>query len=125
MILRGGSKPNYDEDSVQAALAALRKHGLPEGLVIDCSHGNSSKDHNRQGIVAQSVIEQRVKGNKAIIGIMLESHIHAGRQDLVDGKAELYGVSVTDACIDWATTAELLAGLEQQLSLAESSEVAA
>ncbi|KKL03291.1 3-deoxy-7-phosphoheptulonate synthase [Rheinheimera mesophila] len=125
VILRGGAKPNYDEDSVQAALTALRKHGLPEGLVIDCSHGNSSKDHNRQGLVAQSVIEQRLKGNKAIIGIMLESHIHAGRQDLVDGKAELYGVSITDACIDWATTAQLLAGLAQQLSLAESAEAAA
>lgn len=122
VILRGGTKPNYDEDSVQAALAALRKHGLPEGLVIDCSHGNSSKDHNRQGIVAQSVIEQRIKGNKAIIGIMLESHIHAGRQDLVDGKAELYGVSVTDACIDWASTAGLLAELDQQLSSQEASQ---
>ncbi|RVT44191.1 3-deoxy-7-phosphoheptulonate synthase [Rheinheimera sediminis] len=122
VILRGGIKPNYDEDSVQAALAALRKHGLPEALVIDCSHGNSSKDHNRQGIVAQSVIEQRINGNKAIIGIMLESHIHAGRQDLVDGKAELYGVSVTDACIDWASTAGLLAGLDQQLSSQEASQ---
>jgi 3-deoxy-7-phosphoheptulonate synthase len=122
VILRGGVKPNYDEDSVQAALTALRKHGLPEGLVIDCSHGNSSKDHNRQGIVAQSVIEQRLKGNKAIIGIMLESHIHAGRQDLVEGKAELYGVSVTDACIDWASTAGLLADLDQQLSSQELSE---
>lgn len=122
VILRGGVKPNYDEDSVQAALAALRKHALPEALVIDCSHGNSSKDHNRQGIVAQSVIEQRIKGNKAIIGIMLESHIHAGRQDLVDGKAELYGVSVTDACIDWASTAGLLAGLDQQLSSQKAPE---
>ncbi|MDR7120602.1 3-deoxy-7-phosphoheptulonate synthase [Rheinheimera soli] len=122
VILRGGVKPNYDEDSVQAALTALRKHRLPEALVIDCSHGNSSKDHNRQGIVAQSVIEQRLKGNKAIIGIMLESHIHAGRQDLVEGKAELYGVSVTDACIDWASTAGLLADLDQQLSSQELSE---
>jgi 3-deoxy-7-phosphoheptulonate synthase len=124
VILRGGSKPNYDAESVQAALAVLRKHGLPEGLVIDCSHGNSSKDHTKQGMVAQAVIEQRVQGNKAIIGIMLESHIHAGRQDLVDGKAELYGVSVTDACIDWATTAALVASLAQQLQQ-EKTEVAA
>jgi 3-deoxy-7-phosphoheptulonate synthase len=124
VILRGGTKPNYDEDSVQAALVALRKNALPEALVIDCSHGNSSKDHNRQGIVAQSVIEHRIKGNKAIIGIMLESHIHAGRQDLVDGKAELYGVSVTDACIDWASTAGLLAGLDQQLSSQETPQQA-
>ncbi|WP_337843293.1 3-deoxy-7-phosphoheptulonate synthase [Rheinheimera sp.] len=118
VILRGGSKPNYDEQSVEAALAALKKHNLPLGLVIDCSHGNSNKDHNRQPLVAKEVIRQRRDGNQNIIGIMLESHIHAGRQDIVDGKAELYGVSVTDACIDWGSTAALLAELEQELSAA-------
>lgn len=118
VILRGGSKPNYDEQSVEAALNALKKHKLPLGLVIDCSHGNSNKDHNRQPLVAKEVIRQRRAGNPHIIGIMLESHIHAGRQDLIDGKAELYGVSVTDACIDWASTAQLLAELEQELSAA-------
>ncbi|WP_419571808.1 3-deoxy-7-phosphoheptulonate synthase [Rheinheimera sp.] len=118
VILRGGSKPNYDEQSVEAALNALKKHNLPLGLVIDCSHGNSNKDHNRQPLVAKEVIRQRRAGNPNIIGIMLESHIHAGRQDLIDGKAELYGVSVTDACIDWASTAQLLAELEQELSAA-------
>lgn len=115
IILRGGAKPNYDAQSINDALAKLDKLKLPRGIVVDCSHGNSNKDHNRQGEVALNVIGQRLAGNDAIIGIMLESHLHAGRQDLVDGKAEKYGVSVTDACIDWSTTAELLAMIHQQM----------
>ena len=83
--------------------------------MVDCSHGNSNKDHNRQGEVALNVVSQRLAGNDAIIGIMLESHLHAGRQDLISGKAEKYGVSVTDACIDWDTTANLLAEIHQQM----------
>jgi len=115
IILRGGAKPNYDEHSIGEALAKLDKLNLPRGIVVDCSHGNSNKDHNRQGEVAQNVLAQRIAGNNAIIGIMLESHLHAGRQDLVDGKADKYGVSVTDACIDWDATAKLLASLHQQM----------
>ncbi|MDR6983851.1 3-deoxy-7-phosphoheptulonate synthase [Rheinheimera pacifica] len=115
IILRGGAKPNYDEQSIGEALAKLDKLKLPRGIVVDCSHGNSNKDHNRQGEVAQNVLAQRLAGNDAIIGIMLESHLFAGRQDLIDGKAEKYGVSVTDACIDWDTTAQLLAALHQQM----------
>ena len=115
IILRGGSKPNYDEQSIGEALAKLDKLQLPRGIVVDCSHGNSNKDHNRQGEVALNVLSQRLTGNDAIIGIMLESHLHAGRQDLIDGKAEKYGVSVTDACIDWDTTATLLASIHQQM----------
>jgi 3-deoxy-7-phosphoheptulonate synthase len=115
VILRGGSKPNYDADSINAAVAALDAKGLPRGIVVDCSHGNSSKDHNRQPLVAEAVVAQRVQGNEAIIGLMLESHLHAGRQDIVNGKAAQYGVSVTDACIDWQTTAQLLARLHQQM----------
>lgn len=115
IILRGGSKPNYDEQSIGEALAKLDKLQLPRGIVVDCSHGNSNKDHNRQGEVALNVLSQRLAGNDAIIGIMLESHLHAGRQDLIDGKAEKYGVSVTDACIDWDTTATLLASIHQQM----------
>ncbi|MEE2001775.1 3-deoxy-7-phosphoheptulonate synthase [Alkalimonas sp. MEB108] len=109
IILRGGKKPNYDAASMAEAVTALNKLDLATAIVVDCSHGNSNKDHNRQGLVAKDVIAQRQAGNAAIIGIMLESHLHAGRQDIVDGKAPLYGVSVTDACIDWQTTAELLA----------------
>lgn len=115
IILRGGVKPNYDEHSIGEALAKLDKLKLPRGIVVDCSHGNSNKDHNRQGEVALNVVAQRMAGNDAIIGIMLESHLHAGRQELIDGKAEKYGVSVTDACIDWDTTAELLASLHQEM----------
>ncbi|MCC5826593.1 3-deoxy-7-phosphoheptulonate synthase [Alkalimonas sp.] len=109
IILRGGKKPNYDAASIAEAVTALNKLDLATAIVVDCSHGNSNKDHNRQGLVAKEVIAQRQAGNAAIIGIMLESHLHAGRQDIVNGKAPLYGVSVTDACIDWETTAELLA----------------
>lgn len=115
IILRGGAKPNYDAQSIDAAVAALQKNRLPAAIVVDCSHGNSNKDHNRQGIVAEAVVAQRLLGNKAIIGLMLESHIHAGRQDLGDGQGLQYGVSVTDACIDWDTTAHLLAGLHRQM----------
>ncbi|WP_333608311.1 3-deoxy-7-phosphoheptulonate synthase [Arsukibacterium sp.] len=121
IILRGGSKPNYDEQSIGEALAKLDKLQLPRGIVVDCSHGNSNKDHNRQGEVAQNVVAQRLAGNDAIIGIMLESHLHAGRQDLVAGKADKYGVSVTDACIDWETTAELLAQLHHSMQPATAA----
>lgn len=115
IILRGGSTPNYDAQSIGAALAKLDSLNLPRGIVVDCSHGNSNKDHNRQPAVALEVLAQRLAGNEAIIGIMLESHLNAGRQNLVDGKAAQYGVSITDACIDWHSTAELLARLHQQM----------
>ncbi len=115
IILRGGAKPNYDTDSINTAVAALEKLKLPRAIVVDCSHGNSNKDHNRQGIVAEEVLRQRLAGNDAIIGIMLESHLFAGRQDIINGRAEKYGVSVTDACINWDTNAEILAKLHQQM----------
>lgn len=115
IILRGGAKPNYDADSINTAVAALDKLKLPGAIVVDCSHGNSNKDHNRQGIVAEEVLRQRLAGNNAIIGIMLESHLFAGRQDIVNGRAEKYGVSVTDACINWDTNAEILERLHQQM----------
>ncbi len=115
IILRGGVKPNYDAESIEQALTQIDKLKLPRGLVIDCSHGNSSKDHTRQSLVATEVVAQRLAGNEAIIGLMLESNLKAGRQNLINGKAEHYGMSVTDACIDWPTTAELLAGLHQQM----------
>ncbi|MFN6971774.1 MAG: 3-deoxy-7-phosphoheptulonate synthase [Rheinheimera sp.] len=115
IILRGGSKPNYDAVSINAAVEQLQKLRLPTAIVVDCSHGNSNKDHNRQGQVAEAVVAQRQLGNTAIIGLMLESHLNAGRQNIVNGKAELYGVSVTDACIDWQATSQLLSGLHLQM----------
>ena len=111
----GGSGTNYHPEAIAAAAEALQKADLPHRVMVDCSHGNSNKDHNRQGEVAHNVLAQRLAGNDAIIGIMLESHLFAGRQDLIDGKAEKYGVSVTDACIDWDSTVELLASLHQQM----------
>jgi 3-deoxy-7-phosphoheptulonate synthase len=115
IILRGGTQPNYDAVSINAAVEQLQKLNLPTAIVVDCSHGNSNKDHNRQGQVAEAVVAQRLLGNTAIIGLMLESHINAGRQNIVDGKAALYGVSVTDACIDWQATSQLLSGLHLQM----------
>ncbi|ADN74954.1 3-deoxy-D-arabinoheptulosonate-7-phosphate synthase [Ferrimonas balearica DSM 9799] len=109
VILRGGKQPNYD--SVNVALCAQELHaaGLNARLVIDCSHGNSSKDPARQPLVAQNVFHQILDGNTSIIGIMLESHLKEGAQSADTPRDQLeYGLSITDACIDWATTESLL-----------------
>jgi len=111
VILRGGSSgPNYDVETVADTLARLRKAGLPERVVVDASHGNSSKNHEKQVDVVTDIAERIVAGEKGIVGLMLESFIEAGRQDLTLGKADEleYGKSITDACIDWATTADQL-----------------
>ena len=105
MILRGGAKPNYDAASIALAEAALAKQKLPSNIVVDCSHANSSKDPARQPEVFDDVIKQIGGGNKSIIGVMLESNIHAGSQAIPEDLSQLrYGVSVTDGCIDWPTT---------------------
>ncbi len=105
MILRGGAKPNYDAESIALAEAALAKQKLPGNIVVDCSHANSSKDPARQPEVFENVVKQIVAGNKSIVGVMLESNIHAGNQAIPANLSTLrYGVSVTDGCIDWATT---------------------
>ena len=105
MILRGGAKPNYDAESIALAEAALAKQKLPSNIVVDCSHANSSKDPARQPQVFDDVVKQIVAGNKSIVGVMLESNIHAGNQAIPADLALLrYGVSVTDGCIDWPTT---------------------
>ena len=108
LILRGGSYTNYDEESVLSASSLLEIAGLQPNVVIDCSHANSNKDHRRQPIVFREAIRQRVVGNEGVIGLMLESHINEGNQPM--GKlADLkYGVSITDACINWGSTEELL-----------------
>jgi 3-deoxy-7-phosphoheptulonate synthase len=111
IILRGGRKaPNYSAESVAGALAMLRASGLPERAMIDFSHDNSGKDADRQREVAAEVGRQLAAGNRAIVGVMLESFLVAGRQEL--GAAELvYGQSITDACLGWDDTVELLEGL--------------
>jgi 3-deoxy-7-phosphoheptulonate synthase len=109
VILRGGrGAPNYDEDAVAEALARLRAAGLPERLVVDASHDNSGKDHNRQPGVAGEVAAQVAGGNRAIVGVMLESFIAAGSQHLGDGRDLVYGQSITDACMAWDTTVGVL-----------------
>jgi 3-deoxy-7-phosphoheptulonate synthase len=110
VILRGGrGTPNYDAASVEDALGKLRAAGLPERLVIDASHDNSGKDPDRQPLAAAAIGEQVAGGNAAIVGLMLESFLVAGRQDL--GGELTYGQSITDACIDWDQTVAVLDGL--------------
>jgi 3-deoxy-7-phosphoheptulonate synthase len=110
LVLRGaGDRPNYDATSVRAAADALAAAGLPARLMVDCSHGNSGKDHRRQPVVAADVAGQIAGGSSAICGVMLEGHLVEGRQDIVNGRSGLrHGQSVTDACIGWETTVEVL-----------------
>lgn len=110
VVLRGGAAgPNYDPEHVDGAAAALREANLPDGIVVDCSHANSNKDPEVQPVVARNCVEQVVTGNSPIIGLMLESHLGAGNQKIPANLADLqYGVSVTDGCIDWATTERTL-----------------
>ena len=110
LVLRGGGgRTNYDAASVRGAVELLRRLGLATRVMVDCSHGNSDKDHTRQGPVLRDVVAQVAAGSQDILGVMLESHINAGNQRLEgDPSALRYGVSITDACIDWDTTAALL-----------------
>ena len=112
IILRGGREAtNYDRDSIAETLAQLREVGLPERVIVDASHDNSGKDHERQPQVAAEIAEQIAEGSRAIAGVMLESFLEAGRQDL-DGEL-VYGRSITDKCMDWETTVEVLRGLDE------------
>ena len=109
VILRGGDDgPNYSADDIAATVELLRAAGLPERVVVDASHGNSAKDPDRQVTAAEGVAEQMAAGSKAIVGVMLESFLVAGRQDLDAGGELVYGQSVTDACLDWERTAVIL-----------------
>jgi 3-deoxy-7-phosphoheptulonate synthase len=112
LVLRGGGGgPNYGADAVAEALALLRSAGLPERLVIDASHGNSGKDHRRQPLVAADIAGQLSAGQRGIVGVMLESFLVAGRQDLDPTRTLVYGQSVTDACLGWSETGEVLVEL--------------
>jgi 3-deoxy-7-phosphoheptulonate synthase len=111
IILRGGRKPNYDADSVEKAANELIHAGLPARIMIDFSHANSSKQHQRQIEVAKNVAQQIAKGDARIIGAMIESHLKAGRQDVEPGKELEYGKSITDACISWEESVPVLEGL--------------
>ena len=112
IILRGGSAgTNYDSKSVDAACAALTRAGLPEQVMIDCSHANASKQHQRQLLVAQDVGHQVAGGDARIVGVMVESHLVEGRQEIGPRDKMTYGQSVTDPCLHWDDTASLLRGL--------------
>jgi 3-deoxy-7-phosphoheptulonate synthase len=112
VILRGGKAPNYDAASVAAACAELEAAKLPATLMVDCSHANSSKQHQKQMDVAADIAEQLRAGSRQVFGVMVESHIHAGAQKFTPGKDDVagleYGKSITDACIDWDHSVQLL-----------------
>lgn len=126
IVLRGGeSGPNYDPSCIVDALTRLEKLKLPCRLLVDCSHHNSNKKYDRQPGVFQSVIHQVVEGNTNIRGLMIESHLCAGRQQLTDNPSSLqYGISITDECLDWHSTAHLIAwGAERLQQLQTISHI--
>ena len=116
IILRGGAVPNYDRSHVLQAEEQLESCGLIPNVMIDCSHANSMKQPEKQVNVAINVAKQISDGDDHIIGVMIESHINAGRQDIVAGKELLYGVSITDACIAWDDTVDVLKSLAEAVA---------
>ena len=117
VVLRGGGdRPNYDSVCVAMCEQELARSGLPARIVIDCSHGNSNKDPALQPLVAEDCAHQIVEGNRSIVGLMLESNLNGGNQGIPKDLTQLkYGVSVTDACIDWPTTETLIRSLRTKL----------
>lgn len=104
IILRGGKQPNYDAPNIQHAAEQLEKYGLKAQMMVDCSHANSMKDYRRQVDVCNNVASQITAGENRIMGVMLESHLLEGRQDVIAGQPLTYGQSITDACVSWETT---------------------
>ncbi len=117
LILRGGKDgPNYDAGSISSAISNLTDSGLDPYLVVDCSHANSNKDHRMQPVVFRDVIEQRVAGSRGIVGLMLESHLFEGSQNLTEDPSKLqYGVSITDGCCGWEETEMLVTEAHKRL----------
>ncbi len=125
VILRGGKAPNYSPADVAQCEKEMEQAGLRPALMIDCSHGNSNKDYRRQPGVAESAVAQIKDGNRSIIGLMIESHLHEGNQSSEQPRSAMkYGVSVTDACISWETTEALLRELHQDLRGALAARLA-
>ena len=118
VVLRGGNgKPNYDSVSVAMSEQRLKGAGVTTNIMIDCSHANSNKDHNLQPLVLENVVNQIIEGNRSIIGVMIESNIGSGNQKIPENLDDLtYGVSVTDACIDWETTENELIKASEKLN---------
>jgi 3-deoxy-7-phosphoheptulonate synthase len=108
IILRGGKQPNYDAANVDATAKSLAESGIAARIMIDCSHGNSGKEPANQVKVGHDVAAQVSLGDSRIFGVMVESHLKAGRQDLIPGKALVYGQSITDACVGWEDSRSLI-----------------
>jgi 3-deoxy-7-phosphoheptulonate synthase len=121
IVLRGGAAPNYDSVSVALTEQELDRAGLPRTIMIDCSHGNSGKDPARQPLVLSDVIHQIVEGNRSIVGAMIESNLEWGSQPLAERSKLRYGISITDACIDWPTTEKALRAARTKLKARHGS----
>ncbi|MEO0444739.1 MAG: 3-deoxy-7-phosphoheptulonate synthase [Verrucomicrobiota bacterium] len=122
IILRGSNQgPNFDADSVAEVVERLRDARLRETIMVDCSHGNSRKDHTKQPAVAENLSDQIASGNRDIVALMIESHLKEGNQSMNDLNALDYGISVTDACVDWETTVAMLDGLREGVQRRRSS----
>lgn len=124
IILRGGKQPNYDTESVQACAADMEKAGIQPSIMVDCSHANSRKDPANQVLVIDDIHHQLSQGEPHIIGVMIESHLQAGRQDIVPGQPMTYGQSITDACIGWEESEGLLQKLAEAVELRRQAKTA-
>jgi 3-deoxy-7-phosphoheptulonate synthase len=121
VVLRGGNKPNYDAASIRECEQMLQSAGLPARVMVDCSHAQTNKDYTRQPAVLRALIDQIAAGNRSIMGVMLESNLEAGNQKMTADRSALkYGVSITDPCIDWATTERCLLESAQLLETGAS-----
>lgn len=118
LVLRGGSDgPNYSAEHVAKAEKALEDSGVKTGIMIDCNHANSNKDPYRQPAVLEDIVAQKLNGNKSVMGFMVESHLKGGNQPILQDLSQLqYGVSITDACIDWEATEEMFKSAAAKLS---------
>jgi 3-deoxy-7-phosphoheptulonate synthase len=125
VILRGGSRPNYDSESINIAAEEMESNGLKPRLMVDFSHANSRKQHPRQLLVGRDVASQIARGDQRIMGAMIESFLVEGRQDRIEGKTLTYGQSITDACISWVDSEPLLETLADAVRQRRKSDIAA
>jgi 3-deoxy-7-phosphoheptulonate synthase len=118
LVLRGGDNaPNYNSEAVTNAAELLKGKNLPPAIMVDCSHANSNKDHTRQGEILDNIIDQLIDKPGSITGVMIESNLNAGNQSIPEDLSQLkYGVSITDKCVDWETTVEMLGRAHDRLA---------